>query len=124
MPNMSYVRFENTLTDLRDCHQNMDDEISDSEDNARQRLIKLCKSIADEYSYLLVEQVPNAKLTRADCYPTWICTSCGEEYGNKCCGVATWHVGVCDICGIETSVTEPRDFGHLKTKNGVKSKSA
>lgn len=47
-------------------------------------------------------------------YPQWICSSCGAKHGNRRCGVATWHVGTCDICGIEASVTEPRDFGHLQ----------
>jgi hypothetical protein len=28
--------------------------------------------------------------------------------------VATWHENTCDICGAEASVTEPRDYGHLK----------
>jgi len=47
-------------------------------------------------------------------YPEWICASCGEEYGRHTCKKeACWHVGTCDICGAVTSVTEPRDFGHL-----------
>jgi len=46
-------------------------------------------------------------------YPQWICRECGMKYGKKECGVATWHFGKCDICGQETSVTEPRDFGHI-----------
>jgi len=28
--------------------------------------------------------------------------------------MATWHKNTCDICGDEASVTEPRDYGHLK----------
>jgi hypothetical protein len=36
------------------------------------------------------------------------------RHGNKKCGVATWHENTCDICGAEASVTEPRDYGHLK----------
>lgn len=47
-------------------------------------------------------------------YPQWICSTCGAEYGKRRCGVATWHAGKCDLCGIEASVTEPRDFGHLR----------
>lgn len=50
-----------------------------------------------------------------DYYPAWVCSSCGAKYGRRRCGTACWHVGVCGICGIETSVTEPRDFGHLQT---------
>lgn len=47
-------------------------------------------------------------------YPQWICSPCGERYGKRACGIATFHAGKCDICGCETFVTEPRDFGHLK----------
>lgn len=55
-------------------------------------------------------------------YPAWICSACGNALGNrKCNECATWHVGECDICGIEGSVTEPRDFGHLR--NGFRSES-
>lgn len=50
-----------------------------------------------------------------DYYPAWVCSSCGAKYGRRRCGTACWHVGTCGICGIEASVTEPRDFGHLQT---------
>ena len=46
-------------------------------------------------------------------YPAWVCSTCGEKFGRRECGVATWHVGICGVCGIEASVTEPRDYGHL-----------
>lgn len=46
-------------------------------------------------------------------YPVWICAYCGNKYGRKGCGVATWHMDFCDICGTYTSVTEPRDFGGI-----------
>lgn len=50
MSNMSYCRFENTLRDLRDCDQYLDDEdLSESEFKARIKLIKLCKSIAESF---------------------------------------------------------------------------
>lgn len=45
----------------------------------------------------------------------WVCLKCGEEYCNH--GLlypATWHNGICDMCGKEESVTEIRDFGYLK----------
>ena len=47
--NMSYCRFQNTLEDLKDCWENIDDntDLSESETKARLRLIKLCKRIAD-----------------------------------------------------------------------------
>ena len=49
MGNMSYCRFENTLSDLRDCYNNINDNLSFSEDICRQQLIKLCNSISDEF---------------------------------------------------------------------------
>lgn len=53
-------------------------------------------------------------------YPVWICSSCGSKYGKRRCGeCTTWHVGKCDICGIEACVTEPRDFGHLQAGIGL-----
>jgi len=53
MPNMSYCRFSNTLGDLEDCEEHMDDgedDLSDGEIKARKRLIALCKRIADAYA--------------------------------------------------------------------------
>ncbi len=50
---MSYCRFTNTLQDLQDCHESMDDpdsdELSKAEKQSRKRLIKLCRDIADDY---------------------------------------------------------------------------
>jgi hypothetical protein len=47
MPNMSYCRFWNTLQDLRDCFDNLNDDVSLEEDRARRRLIELCCEIAE-----------------------------------------------------------------------------
>lgn len=47
-------------------------------------------------------------------YPVEICADCGDKYGNRECGMATWSMGTCDICGRKAPTTEPRDFGHLK----------
>ena len=52
MSNMSYCRFQNTLSDLRDCEFHLDDfleEMSDDERKARSRLIKVCERIAAQY---------------------------------------------------------------------------
>lgn len=46
-------------------------------------------------------------------YPTWICFDCGKKYGRHQGGICTVHLGICDVCGQEKPVTEPRDFGHL-----------
>lgn len=52
MANMSYCRFRNTLQDLRDCYEHMDDEdISSEEKAARTRLLKLCDQIASDYVF-------------------------------------------------------------------------
>jgi hypothetical protein len=53
MANMSYCRFRNSLEDLRDCYDNMDDnDMSEEEKQARKRLIQLCREIADNYADL------------------------------------------------------------------------
>ena len=49
MANMSYCRFNNTYLDLMDCYHNMEDEVSESEQQKRDMLISLCKRIADKY---------------------------------------------------------------------------
>lgn len=46
---MSYCRFQNTLTDLIDCQENMDEELSDEEKDSRDEMIKICKEIAENY---------------------------------------------------------------------------
>jgi len=60
MSNMSYVRFENTLADLRDCRDALldicdDDEemenLSDTEISAAIKLIDLCANIVDAHAY-------------------------------------------------------------------------
>lgn len=52
MSNMAYVRFENTLRDLRDCEENMvfDADLSESENRAKEQLVALCKQIAEDYA--------------------------------------------------------------------------
>jgi len=52
MANMSYCRFENTVSDLQDCYDRMDDgDLSESETQARIRLIRLCIRIVSDYEY-------------------------------------------------------------------------
>lgn len=47
MGNMSYCRFENTYEDLRDCAEAIaeNEELSESEQKYRDKLIKLCRDI-------------------------------------------------------------------------------
>lgn len=53
MGNMSYCRFRNTLQDLRDCMDAMDEgddkPLSKEENAARYRLVMVCQTIADNY---------------------------------------------------------------------------
>jgi len=50
MGNMSYCRFENTLGDLEDCYDAMDEKaLSEGETKARKRLIAMCVDIACDY---------------------------------------------------------------------------
>jgi len=53
---MSYCRFRNTVPDLLDCLENMDETPADAEEiEARNRLIKLCVKIAEDYGEELNE---------------------------------------------------------------------
>jgi len=50
MGNMAYCMFHNTLQDLQDCYNVIDDDpdkLSESERTARKRLIEICCNIAD-----------------------------------------------------------------------------
>ena len=57
MANMSYCRFHNTLTDLYDCKNALEDFIQNDENTISSReermyakkLIAVCKEIADNY---------------------------------------------------------------------------
>lgn len=52
MANMSYCRFENTLSDLKDCYEHIEDRtLGEREDQCRKRLIQLCNRIASEFNY-------------------------------------------------------------------------
>lgn len=55
--NMSYCRFQNTLTDLRDCAEHLDDgDLSEEEQRARYRLLKLCQTIMSDYESEITEE--------------------------------------------------------------------
>ena len=47
---MSYCRFENTMSDLRDCLRNIHREAENNRDEvSRQEMIELFKEIAEDY---------------------------------------------------------------------------
>ena len=57
MSNMSYCRFQNTLSDLRDCIEHMsDDDLSDEENKAREKIIALCLEVAEDRGYVLEDE--------------------------------------------------------------------
>lgn len=45
----------------------------------------------------------------------WVCVDCGERYGRRAVGMATFHIDECGVCGQQKAVTQPRDYGYLKT---------
>ena len=51
MSNMSYCRFQNTLSDLRDCEEALDEDakLSESEEHAKQELLRLCERLVQDY---------------------------------------------------------------------------
>jgi len=53
MSNMGYCRFENTLKDLEDCYQALQDNglesLSDEERRAALKLINVCDGFASEF---------------------------------------------------------------------------
>lgn len=46
---MSYCRFQNTVSDLRDCYDNFDNDLYDREFQARQEILNIAKSIVEDY---------------------------------------------------------------------------
>lgn len=48
MSNMGYCRFENTYKDLSDCWINWDSDLSTEEAEAKEKMLELCKKIAEE----------------------------------------------------------------------------
>jgi hypothetical protein len=52
MGNMGYCRFQNTLRDLEDCDHALysEEELSEEEIMARDKLVALCARIAKDYA--------------------------------------------------------------------------
>lgn len=55
MANMGYCRFRNTLNDLRDCQNALNElgdfekELSEDEAKAAKKLLAVCRELADDY---------------------------------------------------------------------------
>lgn len=67
--------------------------------------------------------MPEEKRTKIPHYPSYICLNCGEKHCNgltkNIVYASTFHMGVCDICGETSALTQPRDYGHL-TQRAIK----
>ncbi len=54
---MSYCRFENTLEDLQDCYDALNemgiDNLSETEKKKALKLIKMCCDLGSDFEYLL-----------------------------------------------------------------------
>jgi len=60
MGNMSYCRFENTMSDLQDCLINIGRKAeNDYDESSRQELIALFKEVAEDYDGDVVEFINN-----------------------------------------------------------------
>ena len=60
MGNMSYCRFENTMSDLQDCLINIGRKAeNDFDESSRQELIALFKEVAEDYDGDVVEFTNN-----------------------------------------------------------------
>ena len=60
MSNMSYCRFKNTYNDLQDCYEiiaNSNEPLSISEEKYKQKLLKLCKDIALDFTEITEEEL-------------------------------------------------------------------
>ena len=60
MANMTYCRFRNTVDDLQDCYDAMDEPVSPEEQQARRRLIRLACEIALNYGAEVDIQIERA----------------------------------------------------------------
>lgn len=55
MSNMSYCRFQNTLSDLKDCAEHIeDDDLSKDEQFARNELEEVCVEILETLGYEVI----------------------------------------------------------------------
>lgn len=59
MANMSYCRFNNTLSDLEDCRDALENQniSSIAEKRKAKRLLKVCREIADNYDEDYIDSI-------------------------------------------------------------------
>lgn len=60
MPNMSYCRFENTMSDLRDCLRYIAEDAENRRDeDSRQEMLEMFREIAEDFNGDVVEYAHN-----------------------------------------------------------------
>lgn len=90
MSNMSYCRFQNTLSDLEDCYGALTDKLSQEEHNARKRLVALCADIVQAYGEALDNDEVSAQYEEDENEAADECPNCasgadiGIEDFSKC----------------------------------------
>ena len=59
MANMSYCRFSNTVEDLQDCYDALDEgkKLSSDERRAALELLEICKNISDEFDIKYITEL-------------------------------------------------------------------
>jgi len=66
--NMSYCRFENTVRDMRDCLENIEEydftNSSDYENTAFKEFFELCQEVLDDYNSNYGKQLEKKQLDR------------------------------------------------------------
>ena len=82
MSNMSYCRFQNTLSDLRDCSENLrDGDLSMEEASARRQLLELCMQMLEEVGIVIETDSHEAEAT----FEGWdeMCKAYADEDGDE-----------------------------------------
>lgn len=65
-------------------------------------------------SILIVMNIKDKEIQRKLNNAYQVCNECGMKYGRYVVGCSSRWIGKCDVCGIETGVTEARDYNYLK----------
>jgi hypothetical protein len=111
MSHQEYCRFRDTLTDLKDCLDNIDDtrSLGESELQARLGLIKLCTTISDKHDLTKqIEHTTNMALVvyrhnkhlvfRVAGNKFWSCEYDALEHYPRLSGIAVWVTDLYPVC--------------------------
>ncbi len=108
MANMSYCRFQNTLSDMLDCQMALEDgkELSKEESSARESLLQLCRELADEY----LDEDGNVKGIQMP-FHKWV-----EEVDAICCEGSNFHPIVIEY--VSSSSHQAEAYANKLTPDG------